>query len=83
MKGVDKFGLVWYDKLRCADIELNKWINRHIKINDLDMTLRPVDIDDDLAKELLETFEKARKEIIYPYAEKMGNCKVVCLAGAT
>ena len=40
-----------------------------------------MDISDDSAKEVVENFEKARKETIYPYAEKMGNCQVICLAG--
>ena len=29
----------------------------------------------------LKDIEKARQETIYPYAEKMGNCQVICLAG--
>lgn len=62
-------------------IELNKWINRQIEINDLDMPLRSLDISDDAVKTSLDSFEKARKETIYPYAEKMGNCEVICLAG--
>ena len=62
-------------------IELNTWINRQIEINNMDMPLRSLDISDDTAKAALESFEKARKETIYPYAEKMGNCEVVCLAG--
>lgn len=62
-------------------IELNKWINRQIEINNLDMPLRSLEISDDAVKTLLDSFENARKETIYPYAEKMGNCEVVCLAG--
>ena len=31
--------------------------------------------------EILNTYENSRQETIYPYAEKMGNCKVVCLGG--
>lgn len=62
-------------------IELNKWINRQIEINNLDMPLRSLEISDDAVKTSLDSFENARKETIYPYAEKMGNCEVVCLAG--
>lgn len=62
-------------------IELNKWINRQIEINNLDMPLRSLDISDETVKASLESFENARNETIYPYAEKMGNCEVVCLAG--
>lgn len=62
-------------------IEYNKWINRQIEINDLDMPQRKTDYDDETAKEIISTYEKARNDTIYPYAEKMGNCEVVCLAG--
>lgn len=62
-------------------IEVNTWINRQIEINDLDMPLRSLEISDDIVKTALENFEKARNETIYPYAEKMGNCEVICLAG--
>lgn len=62
-------------------IEVNKWINRQIEINDLDTELRSLEISDDTLKTILENYEKARNETIYPYAEKMGNCEVVCLAG--
>lgn len=62
-------------------IDVNKWINRQIEINDLDFELRPLEISDDTLKTVLENYEKARNETIYPYAEKMGNCEVVCVAG--
>ena len=32
-------------------------------------------------KKILTQYEEARQNTIYPYAEKMGNCQVVCLAG--
>lgn len=62
-------------------IELNKWINRQIEINKLDMPLRSLDISDETAANAIESFAKARNDTIYPYAEKMGNCRVVCAAG--
>lgn len=62
-------------------IEYNKWINRQIEINGLDMELRSVEYDDETVKEILAAFEEGRQNTIYPYAEKMGNCEVVCLAG--
>lgn len=62
-------------------LELNKWINRQIEINKLDMPLRSLDISDEKAANSIESFEKARNDTIYPYAEKMGNCEVVCVAG--
>lgn len=64
-------------------IEYNKWINRQIEINNLDMPSRPTEYDDndEKLKEILDTFEESRQDIIYPYAEKMGNCEVVLLGG--
>ena len=64
-------------------IENNKWINRQIEINDLDMPLRTVEYEDDseIVKNVIRQCEKSRQDIIYPYAEKMGNCKVICLGG--
>lgn len=64
-------------------IECNKWINRQIEINNLDFELRTTEYDDndEELKEILDTYKEARQNTIYPYAEKMGNCEVVCLAG--
>ena len=58
-------------------IELKAWINRQIEINRMDR--KPLSLEPD--NEGLETLEKMRQDTIYPYAEKMGNCKVVCLGG--
>ncbi|MCH5270340.1 MAG: alpha/beta hydrolase [Lachnospiraceae bacterium] len=64
-------------------IEYHRWINRQIEKNDIDAEPRPTEYDDDdeKLKEVLDSYEQIRQEIIYPYAEKMGNCKVVCLGG--
>ncbi len=64
-------------------IENNKWINRQIEINDLDIPPRTIEYEDDseIVKNALSQCEKSRQEIIYPYAEKMGNCEVICLGG--
>ncbi len=62
-------------------IETNRWINRQIEINDLDMEQRSLDYDNETVNEILANYEDARQNTIYPYAEKMGNCEVVCLAG--
>lgn len=62
-------------------IETNKWVNRQIEINSLDVSPRPLEYDDELINEILANYQKAREETIYPYAEKMGNCEVICLAG--
>lgn len=64
-------------------MESNKWINRQIEKNDLDMPLRSTDYEDtdEKLQEVLDEFEEARQDIIYPYAEKMGRCEVVLLPG--
>lgn len=62
-------------------IEYNKWVNRQIEINDLNFDMRATDYDDETVQKILDGYEQARQETIYPYAEKMGNCKVVCLGG--
>lgn len=43
--------------------------------------LESAGISDEKIQEQLEQTEKLRQEIIYPYAEKMGNCEVVLLGG--
>ena len=62
-------------------IETNRWINRQIEKNNLGFEQRTLDYDDETVNEILANYEKARQETIYPYAEKMGSCEVVCLAG--
>ncbi len=63
--------------------ELMKWQNRQIEINNLGFPAGKTDYkeNDDIVKKELAKCEGLRQEIIYPYAEKMGNCKVVCLPG--
>lgn len=63
--------------------ELVKWRNRQIEINNLGFPPGRTDYkdNDDIVKEELAKCERLRQEIIYPYAEKMGNCEVVCLPG--
>ena len=62
-------------------IEYSKWVNRQIEINGFDMEPMPAEYDDERLRQILDDYEKAREDIIYPYAEKMGNCKVVCMGG--
>lgn len=63
--------------------ELIKWRNRQIEINNLDIPMGRTDYkeNDDIVKEELEKCERLRQEVIYSYADKMGNCEVVCLSG--
>lgn len=64
-------------------IEYRLWMNRQIEINHLGQPPDLSEYEDD--SERLETYlndvAEKRREIIYPYAEKMGNCEVICLAG--
>lgn len=71
------WGLETYDDI----IAVNKWINRQIEINDLKIAPRTLEYDEETTQKILAEYRKAREDVIYPYAEKMGNCQVVCLAG--
>lgn len=62
-------------------IEYGEWINRRIEINGLDDEPSSTDYDDETVQKILDSYEKLRQDTIYPYAEKMGNCKVICLGG--
>lgn len=61
-------------------IEYNKYMNKQIEKNDLDIPRGPEEFTE-IMSSALAAFEETRADIIYPYAEKMGNCKVVCLGG--
>ncbi len=71
------WGLETYEDI----IGVNKWINRQIEINDLKIPKRVLEYDEETTQKILAEYRKAREDVIYPYAEKMGNCQVVCLAG--
>lgn len=64
-------------------IEYHKWLNRQIEKNHIDTSLRPTEYEDtdEKLQKLLNEYEKVRQDTLDPYAEKMGNCEVVCLAG--
>ncbi len=64
-------------------IAYNQWINRQIEINQFDFETRPTEYadDDEILKNALDTYAEARQNTIYPYAERMGNCEVICLGG--
>lgn len=64
-------------------IETHRWINRQIEINRLNVALRPVTVEgnEELFERQIALFREGREKTIYPYAEKMGNCEVVLLAG--
>lgn len=64
-------------------IDRNKWVNRQIEKNRLNVSIKSTEYydNDENLREILDSFEKGRRDIIYPYAEKMGNCEVVFLSG--
>lgn len=62
-------------------LENNKWINHQLEINHLDMKPMPTEYSDEEFKQILDEYKEGREKTIYPYVEKMGNCKVVCLGG--
>lgn len=63
--------------------ELSKWINLQIEDNGLDTPMKPTDFEenDEETKEELANYEKARNELLYPYIEKLGNCKLAFVPG--
>ncbi len=50
-------------------------------INGLDMPKRHEDYTHEEVEEISGSFEKVRADVIYPYAERMGNCEAICLGG--
>ena len=64
-------------------IEYHKWINRQIEISGLDMEPLATEYDDndEEVKQMLGDYKEGRDNTIYPYAKKIGTCKVVCLSG--
>lgn len=61
--------------------EHGRWINRQTEKNGLDMPLRKELADEDSIRKILDTYEEARRDTLFPYLEKMGNCQYAALAG--
>lgn len=60
----------------------NKWANDQIRKRNLGKPFRYEKFEDKgYVKNLLEQYEEARQTQLYPYCEKMGNCKVVLMPG--
>lgn len=58
------------------------WFRALMEKNHMDRNAHgSTDIDDEKLRQQVEQAEQLRQEIIYPYAEKMGNCEVVLLGG--
>lgn len=63
-------------------IEYEDWINRQIEKNSLDEPLRQPDkLGETERQKILDDFESARQNSLYPYLDKMGNCECVLLGG--
>lgn len=60
--------------------EYLEWLGRLKEKNHFEITSY-TEIPDEKFQKQIDEFEKSRQDIIYPYAEKMGNCKVVLLPG--
>ena len=52
-----------------------------IKRDNPDMPLHPTSEDDEIISVLFDACKERNQKLIYPYAEKMGNCKVELLGG--
>lgn len=61
--------------------EYYDWVNGQIERGNLDMPKWKNIEDEDKRKKILDSYEETRKEILYPYLEKMGNCRYVALGG--
>jgi len=62
-------------------IERNQWLNGQIARNRLDMPLLRTDFDDETAETILNRMAELRQTILSPYADRMGNCRIVLLPG--
>jgi len=62
-------------------IERNLFVNRQIEKNSLDLAPLPMAYDDATAEAILQRMDELRRTIIQPYADKMGNCRIVLLPG--
>jgi pimeloyl-ACP methyl ester carboxylesterase len=64
-------------------IEYNDWFNGRILKNKLKMSVRKTvyEGNEEYFDKLLAEFEKRRNDLVYPYAEKTGNCEVILLPG--
>lgn len=62
-------------------LEYHAWVNRQIEKNGLDIPLRENIEDEKVRKEILDNFEKVRLETLFPYIEKLGNCRYEALGG--
>lgn len=58
------------------------WFSALMEKNHFDRNAHgSTNIDDERLQQQIDELEKRREDVIYPYAEKMGNCEVVLLGG--
>ena len=62
-------------------LEYFEWVSHQIEINNLNVAKIDTNPSDEYVENYLSMLEQYRNDIIYPYADKLGNCKVVCLGG--
>lgn len=62
-------------------IERNQWLNGQITKNHVDQPLLRTDFDAETAEKILNRMAELRQTILSPYADKMGNCRIVLLPG--
>jgi len=62
-------------------IERNQWLNRQIAKNHVDQPLLRTDYDVETSEKILNRMAELRQTILSPYADKMGNCRIVLLPG--
>lgn len=62
-------------------IERNRWLNGQIARNRLDMPLLRTDFDDGTTETILTRMAELRQTALAPYADKMGNCRILLLPG--
>lgn len=60
--------------------EYLEWMHA-LKVKNHRSTSDPAAVSDEKIQEQLDLLSQFREETLYPYAEKMGNCKVVLLGG--
>ncbi len=60
--------------------EYLEWMHA-LKVKNHRSTADPAAVSDEKIQEQLDQMAKLREDILYPYAEKMGNCEVVLLGG--
>ena len=62
-------------------IEHINWTIEQQKANNMELSKSPEELGDGVITNFLNSCEKTREEILYPYLEKLGNCEIKLLGG--